>query len=329
MPFFTVSIPTRNRPEDFVAALDSVLSQSFTDLDVIVVDDGSTGDARDALEALKEDLDPRVRWIHLPHRARGYGHPFARNEAATLSESDYLCTLDDDDIWTDTEYLKRTHETITGADRTVDLHISNQAAYFNDELQQGPIWLEALADTLRAENRAADATGAFTVSVRDLLRNGKFCHLNNLIVRRELYLELGGMDESLRYEPDRDLYLRIVDGSDTIIYSPHIVSKHHIPDPAKKVNVSTQSSNLQKRLYQIYSLNKVCMSARQREIRRYARQLLGYTLKDVAVTLAAADRIEDALAYALAGLGTQPTLKWTGYTAWLSLKAIGAKLSDH
>jgi glycosyltransferase involved in cell wall biosynthesis len=44
MPFFSVIIATRNRPRSFQRALDSVLAQSFSDMEIIIVNDGSANE---------------------------------------------------------------------------------------------------------------------------------------------------------------------------------------------------------------------------------------------------------------------------------------------
>lgn len=93
MPFVTVVVPTKDRPSALARAVGSVLRQSFAEVEVIVVDDGS------APAALAENLriagsDPRVRLIRRP--ASG-GPSRARNDGIWAARGRWLCCLDDDD----------------------------------------------------------------------------------------------------------------------------------------------------------------------------------------------------------------------------------------
>jgi glycosyltransferase involved in cell wall biosynthesis len=73
MPEVTVVIPTFNRSETILRAVGSVLSQTHTDLELLVIDDGGS-DATP--ETLARIADPRVRLLHHPHNR---GAAAARN----------------------------------------------------------------------------------------------------------------------------------------------------------------------------------------------------------------------------------------------------------
>lgn len=301
--------------------------QTFGDFDVIVVDDGSDDAVRADLEALPSNLDARIRCVHLPRRPRGHGSGFARNEGIVRSDSAYICLLDDDDSWTDPDYLARTHASLNEAENPVDLHFANQEAFMAGARQPGPIWLEPLADIMRNASRPHDTQGAYRVTIDDLLRVNGFCHLNCFVMRREFCNAIGGFDESLRYETDRDLYLRAIDAAETILYSPRTISRHNIPDRGKTVNVSTKVSMLEKRNFQLYLLSKAATKSRSPAMRRYARKNMGFTMKHIAQELIEDGRIQDALAHGYAGLGAKPSLGWAAYLVWLSLRALGARMA--
>lgn len=89
-PRFSVVIPVFNRAEVVRRALESVLAQNFPDLEVIVVDDGSTDDT---LARLREIDDRRLRTVG-QERA---GAAAARNRGAALALGDFLTFLDSDD----------------------------------------------------------------------------------------------------------------------------------------------------------------------------------------------------------------------------------------
>lgn len=89
----SVILPTFNRSETLEMAAKSVLNQSFTDLELIIVDDASTEDIRDVVDALD---DNRVRYIR---RESNGGAPTARNTGISAALGEFIAFQDSDDIW--------------------------------------------------------------------------------------------------------------------------------------------------------------------------------------------------------------------------------------
>ena len=87
---FSVLIPTHNREEYVRQAIDSVLSQTFTDYEVFVIDDGST----DRTPELLRSYGHRIRALRQPNQ----GPEAARNRAAAQASGEYLAFLDSDDL---------------------------------------------------------------------------------------------------------------------------------------------------------------------------------------------------------------------------------------
>ena len=148
MATFSVIIATRNRPSLFATALGSVLSQTCDGLEIIVVNDGSDEEYVAQYHAIIEAAKRPVHFSSLVRRPNGHGAGFARNFGASLASSEYLCFLDDDDFWTDDDYLARIQFARARHDRPPDLIFSNQAAFFGNLRKEGPIWLEGLAARL-------------------------------------------------------------------------------------------------------------------------------------------------------------------------------------
>ena len=87
-----VIIPTYNREGTLLRAVNSVLSQSFTDLELIVVDDGSTDHTRELVESIK---DNRLRYIY----QKNAGACAARNKGIDAAEGEFIAFQDSDDVW--------------------------------------------------------------------------------------------------------------------------------------------------------------------------------------------------------------------------------------
>lgn len=323
MPFFSVVIATRNRPILFENALESVLAQSCADLEVVVVNDGSAAEHQSRYDAIIANVDPsRVRSFSLT-APQGHGQSFVLNFGAAQARAAYLCFLDDDDFWTDMDHLSRAKEVIAGADTSVDLYMTNQAAFLNGTRQAGPIWIEDLPAILGELGNRPDRYGAHDVSVDELIRSKGFCHLNNLIVRRALYQEIGGMEESIRWECDHDIYFRLLDQSKVRKYMPITVAQHNIPDPRKSESMTTRLSEIERRSFQLTVFERASHNSRNPSIRAYADRHRVYTLKRLAEALAGAGRHAEAAQYARQALRAGPTMKWAGYTVWRTLRGLG------
>lgn len=91
MAFFSVVIPSYNRSGMTADAVNSVLSQTFRDFEIIVVDDGSTDDTEEALRRFSD----RITY----HKQKNAGVASARNKGISLSSGSYICYLDSDDLW--------------------------------------------------------------------------------------------------------------------------------------------------------------------------------------------------------------------------------------
>ena len=91
-PKVSVIIPTYNRAETVSRAIESVLAQTVTDIEVIVVDDGSVDDTGKLLEAMFGD---RIRYFAQVNQ----GASVARNRGVVEARGEWIAFLDSDDIW--------------------------------------------------------------------------------------------------------------------------------------------------------------------------------------------------------------------------------------
>ena len=89
-PFFSIILPSFNRAEQLMKAIDSVLGQTFTDFEVIIVDDGSTDNTKESIRAL---TDPRINYFYKKNEERS----IARNFGITKARGNYVNFLDSDD----------------------------------------------------------------------------------------------------------------------------------------------------------------------------------------------------------------------------------------
>lgn len=183
----SVIIPTRNRWSLLSShALPSALAQEDVDLEVLVVDDGSTDETR---PRLRELADPRLRVLRHDRPRR---LPGARNAGAQVADGAWLAFLDDDDLWS-----------------PLKLRTQIDCARKSDS---GWVYGRAVVvdGTLRV---LEDDPFPAPAELPRLLLGGNWIPGggSNVVVRADVFRESGGFDERLRFFEDWDLWLRLLD----------------------------------------------------------------------------------------------------------------------
>jgi glycosyltransferase involved in cell wall biosynthesis len=93
-PFFTVIIPTFNRSDKLQHCLNSVLSQTFTNFEILIIDNGSTDNIRKMIPENFKDSRIHYFW------QKGSGSPAnPRNQGIRKSRGVWVAFLDSDDVW--------------------------------------------------------------------------------------------------------------------------------------------------------------------------------------------------------------------------------------
>lgn len=93
MPLISVIIPTHNRRELLLRAIDSVLKQTHEELEIIVIDDASTDGTQSAVLDLHEE---RIQYVRLPEQS---GACAARNKGVDMARGEYIAFHDSDDVF--------------------------------------------------------------------------------------------------------------------------------------------------------------------------------------------------------------------------------------
>lgn len=102
LPLVTCIIPTYNRADKLINAIESVLSQSYSNIELLVVDDQSGDNTKKTVEAIIKE-DSRVNYLYNPNK----GGNNARNYGIIHAKGELIAFLDDDDWWVDTKLEKQ------------------------------------------------------------------------------------------------------------------------------------------------------------------------------------------------------------------------------
>ncbi|MBA3515896.1 MAG: glycosyltransferase family 2 protein [Pyrinomonadaceae bacterium] len=200
VPAVSVIIPYYNTAQYIGETLDSLFAQTYTDYEVILINDGSPD-----TEELERVLDPyRARVIYLEQENRGSSS--ARNTGLRVARGRFVALLDSDDLW-HPEYLSVQVATLED-DPTVDVIFPN-AMLFGDSLLAGKTFM----DVCPVEG---EITFANLITQQCNVWVG-------VTARREIIMRAGMFDESLGSAEDLDLWLRILHQGGRITYHRRVL----------------------------------------------------------------------------------------------------------
>ena len=207
-PEVSVILPVRNRVRLVEAAARCVLDQTWRDLELILVDGGSTDGTVDVLLGL-ERADPRVRLLLNDHPE---GVSAARNAGARLARGRWLAFQDSDDVWHP--------EKLTAQMEALCAMPAARAAYtgVRRTLPEGT----AL--------RPPDWNGLVDGAMHPRLLAESLVTTPALVVERALFEDLGGFDERLRHSEDWDLVVRVSARTPLACAKDWLVDSSRLPD---------------------------------------------------------------------------------------------------
>ena len=198
-PLISVVIPTFNRARQVQAALQSVLEQTYTKFEVIIVDDGSTDGTGQALQAriTREGCnDKQVRYFFQPNQ----GQSAARNLGIEMARGEWVGFLDSDDVWLPGKLEWQLRALEQYSDKSCAC--ITDARLVDDQGMDKPSFRECgWADQ--------ETLGIDFEAVRTLVKGRDPFWLPTLLVRTDELRKLGRFDTQLQYAEDHDLLFRL------------------------------------------------------------------------------------------------------------------------
>lgn len=185
----SIVMPTFNGANWIKRAIDSIKAQSYTDWELLVIDDGSTDDTASVVRSAAAE-DDRIRYIK---NDQNMGIQKTLNRGLKEAEGVYIARLDDDDIWCDTEKLARQVEFL---DKNPEYSLVGTSVILIDEK----------GNEISKSNREPN-----DLNIRKIiLSNNPFAHSSVVFVRDEI-ISIGGYSESgiFKHIEDYELWLRV------------------------------------------------------------------------------------------------------------------------
>ena len=213
MPLISVVIPVFNGEITIQETIESVLNQTFSDFEIIVINDGSTDST---LEIVSNILDPRLNVLTYPNA----GLAASRNRGITLSKGEYIAFLDADDLWTPDKLEAQLDLLQANSEAAVAYSWTNCIDKQNSFLRRG-YYLSVSGEVYQH------------LLLTNFLENG-----SNPLIRHQALKAVGGFDESLKSSEDWEMYLRLAARYHFVaVSSPQILYR---------ISVGSMSTNTQR-----------------------------------------------------------------------------------
>lgn len=184
MPKVSIVIPAYNAMTYLPNTLASVLQQTFTDFEVLIIDDGSTDNIQ---QWVSKVVDPRVKLISQTNQ----GVSAARNTGITHAQGKFIAFLDADDLWEATKLEKQ----LCCFNKNPELGLVYTWTAFIDHLEKPT----GILITSQAEGNVWEQ-----IVVRDMISNG-----SSAMVCKSCFEHIGLFDTQLTTAEDRDMWTRI------------------------------------------------------------------------------------------------------------------------
>lgn len=201
-PLVSVVTATYNMAQYVVEAVDSVLGQTYPNMEAVVVDDGSTDNTQEVLAKYADD--PRVKIIHQENA----GQTVAKNRGLADCTGDFIGFCDADNAWLPDK-------------------IATQLKAFEGDNPPGVVY----GDLQFIDDKGADLPTPHvdrpSGRITGRLLADNFVPFNTCLVPRDILTEVGGFDESLSMAIDYDLWLRISTRHD-FLHLPQVLARYRI-----------------------------------------------------------------------------------------------------
>ncbi|MBU3917868.1 glycosyltransferase family 2 protein, partial [bacterium] len=227
-PFISVIIPTYNRKPKVILAVNSVLEQSYTNFELIVVDDASEDGTIESLEPIP---DKRLITVSQKHA----GVSAARNSGVSQSHGEFIAFLDSDDVWHEEKLFHQ-----------IEFHQKNPEYQIS---QTQEVWIRNGKRVNQKIKHQKPEGYIFPQSLH-------LCTVtpSSVLLTRKLFEENEGFDSDMKACEDYDLWLRITSKHKVGLINKMLLTKYggHEDQLSQKYTAMDR--------FRIFSLSKIILS---------------------------------------------------------------------
>lgn len=209
----SVVIPLYNKAQSIKNTLNSVLSQSFQNFEIVVVDDGSTDNSAEVVNSVD---DKRIRLIS---KENG-GVCSARNRGIKEAKYDYIALLDADDGW-DKDYLTEQVGLIHDFPRAAMWGINFAELYDGKLIRELPTGLP--------KGFRGIVEGYFDKTLQNGRVSDLFCS-SSVVIRKSAFETASLFDERIKYSEDIDMWYRIIVDFPVVFYDRYMCFYYYDAD---------------------------------------------------------------------------------------------------
>ena len=191
----SIIIPVYNCEKYIDDAIESILSQDYSQLEIIVVDDGSTDNSA---KIIKSYNNPKIKYLY----QENLGPAAARNKGIKFASGDFIAFLDADDLWPENKLIQQLKEFMN-----------------NDELNisMGKIKYVELPDATRNNRMLLDPDDTF-----------KYVNLGAGLFKKDVFDKVGYFDEKFMFWEDLDWFLRAYEKNVSLKFIESVVLLYRV-----------------------------------------------------------------------------------------------------
>lgn len=198
-PLVSVVIPTFNRTEQTIAAIESVLAQTYATLEIIVVDDGSADGSADRIERFISARTNDCGQVALISQAN-QGASVARNTGISKARGEYIAFLDSDDVWEP--------EKLECQVRVLEQYKSECGVCFTDTRLVNNSGMDISSFQAHRRNYK-QLIGIDRNALKALANSFSGFWISSLLVRADIARQVGGFSPDISFVEDRDFHFRL------------------------------------------------------------------------------------------------------------------------
>lgn len=291
LPFFpvfdhmvSVILTTYNRAQLVMESIHSVLNQTYTDLELIIADDGSDDNTEELIQAIP---DSRIRYYKLPHTGRT---AISKNFAIRQTKGAFIAFNDSDDTWTENKLEKQIQ--LLSQQPGIGFSITDVISY-----KEGVVL---------SPRTYKDQQGVEYANIFNRMKENRFVvYTQTMLIRRSCFDKTGWFDEDMLFGSDYHFNMRLAYHFDAgIIYESLLWRRLHDANESSQVPVEYLEGFLQTFEY-LYHNNMVSRKYLHKA-KSHAYLHIGHLLKEQQNLAAARHHYLQSLKYNL----LQPACYW-------------------